>query len=429
MVCTAGTPRSARSARRLKKIFYKPDAAWSLGTVVRILLAMDSSCFRSCCNPWVPLGILTLVFLSGPVFAAEQLFNGHDLTGWVEVGGRGVFTVENGEITARPGGLIPTWLRTEQEFDNFRLRLEYLTPGWCEAGLLLFAPLYGRQSQVGLKLHLRHDNADEGARSTGALYDVVAPLRLAAGRRGAWNRLEVVSRYPRLTVVLNGVVIQDVDRDLHPTLRWRRREGFIGLQYLGSPIRFRNLEIERLEAGRDEWLELCNGKDLDGWEVRGAAPWRVDNGVIAAGGGDGYLITRRSFSSFVFETFVRTSPQANGGVFFRWGDENGRGYEVQIYNVEEATNPTGSLYGLVPAPDLRARDEEWFMLQIVSSGASALVFVNGHPVVQAHNLELPDQGRITLQMHSPGKIEFLRPRIRPLHPATEVSPIPPKPGS
>jgi hypothetical protein len=97
--------------------------------------------------------------------------------------------------------------------------------------------------------------------------------------------------------------------------------------------------------------------------------------------------------------------------------------------VEEATNPTGSLYGLVPAPDLRARDEEWFMLQIVSSGASALVFVNGHPVVRAHNLELPDQGRITLQMHSPGKIEFLRPRIRPLHPATEVSPIPPKPGS
>ncbi|GAB4231597.1 MAG: hypothetical protein Kow00109_03780 [Acidobacteriota bacterium] len=325
-----------------------------------------------------------------------------------------MFQVSEGMIQTAPGGPVPTLLRTLQEFGNFRLVVEYQTPGWCEAGVLLFAPPYGRASHIGVKIHLRHDNTDEGARSVGALFDLLPPLERVAAPRADWNRLEVISDYPMLRVTLNGTVIQNIHRELHPALRWRQRRGHLALQYLGSPIRFRKVEIEPLPEAEDPWVELCNGRDLEGWEIRGNAPWEVRDGVITSPGGDGYLVTTRSFSNFVFETFVRTRPGTNGGVFFRWGDDNGRGYEVQIYNVEEATNPTGSIYGFVPAAELKARDGEWFHLRLVSSGTSALVFVNGDLVAVSHALKLPDHGKIALQMHSEAGLEFLRPRIRPL---------------
>ena len=59
------------------------------------------------------------------------LFNGKDLTGFVEVQGRpGAFTVENGVLCGTREGLKAYWLSTEKKFGDFELRLEYmLTPG------------------------------------------------------------------------------------------------------------------------------------------------------------------------------------------------------------------------------------------------------------------------------------------------------------
>jgi hypothetical protein len=363
------------------------------------------------------IGLIVPNFLQGQ--DALALFNGRDLAGWKEVGGTEVFTVREGDVVAAPPGPAESWLRSDEEFENFDLSLEFRTPGWSESGILLFAPLHGRPSQVGLKLHLRHDNLEEGARSVGAIYDVLPPLKRVVREQGEWNRLEVLSDWPVLRVKLNGEVIHDLNRDLLPELRWRSRRGYLGLQFLGSPIRFRNLNIRRLPDREDGWISLHNGVDLEGWTVRGQAPWRVQDGGIVSDGGDGYLISRDSFSAFLFQVMVRTSPQANGGVFFRWGGENGRGYEAQIYNVADATNPTGSIYGFAFARDLRSSDGEWFHLQIISDGGSALVFVNGEKVAESHALTIPDQGNLALQMHSPGRIEFLNPRVRPLRDTPE----------
>lgn len=363
------------------------------------------------------LGLLAPTCLQGQ--DKVNLFNGRDLAGWKEVGGTGVFTVREGDLVAAPPGPAEAWLRSDEEFENFELSLEFRTPGWSESGILLFAPVHGRPSQVGLKLHLRHNNLDEGARSVGALYDVLPPLQRAVREKGEWNRLEVLSDWPVLRVRLNGEVIHDVNRDLLPELRWRSRRGYLGLQFLGSPIRFRNLAVRRLPDRDSGWISLHNGVDLEGWTVRGQAPWRVHDGTIVSDGGDGYLISQESFSGFVFQVMVRTSRQANGGVFFRWGGENGRGYEAQIYNVADATNPTGSIYGFASARDLRSADGEWFHLQIISDGGSAMVFVNGEKVAESHALTIPDRGQLALQMHSPGRIEFLNPRVRPLHGRSE----------
>jgi len=342
------------------------------------------------------------------------LFNGCDLSGWVEMGEPGAFAVEKGILVLKNPRYYPNWLRTEREYENFELKLEYRMPGWSEGGLLLHAPLYGRTSRAGIKLHLRHDNQNEGSHSVGGLYGVLPPLAFNS-REKEWNRLNVYLNWPVLRVELNGALVQDTNMERHPELRWRLRRGFIGLQDLGREIHFRNIRIQEFPS-QERWTELFNGRDLRGWTVQGDAKWEVENGKIIARNGDGYLITDETFSSFEFQTYVWTSKQANGGVFFRWNSDQGRrGYEVQIYNIIDTTNPTGSLYGVVPAEDLESFDGKWFLMQIISDGGYALVRIDGRAVAESNILSLPDRGKIALQMHHKNaRIEFLRPRIKQL---------------
>ncbi|QQS44758.1 MAG: DUF1080 domain-containing protein [Acidobacteriota bacterium] len=363
--------------------------------------------------------VILTVILSGLTFDSlpqEQfvsLFNGSDLSGWVQVGPNPEsFIARDGTITVTGAGNQPNWLRSEKEYENFVLRFEYLTPGWCEAGVLLHAPLYGRPSKSGLKIHLRHDQVDEGARSTGAIYDVLPPLVHAGRPAGQWNRMEVQIDWPRLRVILNGQTIQDVDMQWNEKLRSRLRRGYIGFQDIGTRIQYRNIEIRELPAS-EKWISLFNGRDLTGWTVSGPARWSVENGLIVGFDGDGYLISDRDFSDFEFQVFIRTSKRANGGIFTRWQSEKERGYEAQIYNVNEATNPTGSIYGLVPAVDPESRDGEWFLMQIISRGSYQGIFINGQCVAESNRLRIPDRGRVVLQMHSKGaRIEFMNPRVK-----------------
>jgi hypothetical protein len=344
------------------------------------------------------------------------LFNGKDLSGWALMGENAEsFRVEDGALVCTGRGNEPHWLRSEKEYENFVLRFEYLTPGWCEAGVLLHAPLHGRASKAGLKLHLRHDQVEEGARTVGSIYDVLPPLAKPVKPQGQWNQVEVYANWPTLEVKLNGVKIQDVDMERNEKLRWRLRRGYIGFQDIGQPIKYRHIEIRELPS-QEQWTELFNGQDLSGWSQSGPAKWSVESGMIVGADGDGYLITNESYSNFEFQVYVRTATKfANGGLHTRWKSEKERGYEAQIYNVREATNPTGSIYGIVPAVDPDARDGEWFLMQIVSRGSYQAVRVNGETVAESNELKLPDAGKLALQMHQKGaRIEFLRPRVKRL---------------
>jgi hypothetical protein len=50
----------------------------------------------------------------------------------------------------------------------------------------------------------------------------------------------------------------------------------------------------------------------------------------------------------------------------------------------------------------------------VSDGAFTRVWVNGRVATETRGLDRPDGGRLGLQMHSKGRVEFLDPSIRPL---------------
>jgi len=344
-----------------------------------------------------------------------SLFNGEDLSGWVEEGGSGAFKARDGELVLESPDNYPSWLRSDKEYENFILNLEYRVDGWTESGILLHAPLHGRASRIGMKLHLRHDQIDEGARSTGAIYDVLKPLAIANKKRGEWNKLEIMVNWPDLKVVMNGTVIHDLDMSVHPDLRWRLRKGYLGFQDINCRIRYRNIMIKEL-PGQEKWKYLYNNEDLSGWRVEGEAEWLAEGEKVVSTGGDGFLITDDTFSSFVFQTFVKSSRYANGGLNVRWGSgDRGRGYEIQIYSVPDVTNQTGSIYGIVPADRLMCGDNEWYLLEVVSSGSYLAARVNGWLVAESNSMDLPDKGNIALQMHQKdARLEFKQVRVKPL---------------
>jgi hypothetical protein len=353
---------------------------------------------------------------AGDLAAGEPrpLLNGRDLTGWVEMGKPGGYAVRDGQLVLESPRNYPNWLRSEREYENFVLRLEYMMGGWCETGIFLHAPLYGALHETGIRLHLRHDRTPEGARSTGAIYDAAPPLVFANKPEKEWNAVEIRMDWPVLRVTLNEVLIQDLNLEVSDALRWKARRGYIGLDDLNCRIRYRNITIEELPDKDRKWISLSNGKDLAGWTAEGSARWTVENGALAGNDGDGFLFTQESYGAFEFRTYLRTTTHANGGVNYRCTPAARTGYEIQVYNQPGATNPTGSIYGKVPASDVPCRDNEWCELRFVSDGAYTGVWLNGRKVAESHTLTLPDRGRVGLQMHSQGRVEYAQPQIRPL---------------
>ena len=337
------------------------------------------------------------------------LLSGDDLAGWVEMGEPGAFTIEDGTLFLEHPNNHPNWLRSEEQYENFVLELEYQAVGWAEGGVYFHAPLHGDPVKSGIKIHLRHERSEESVRSTGAIYDVRAPITAANEPGDAWNRLRIDMDWPRLRVTLNDVLIQDVHMERSDALRRRLRKGYIGFEDSGTRFRFRNIRILELPATEAEWTMLFNGRDLTGWEEEGEAEWDVVDGKIVTGGGDGVLRTTGVYSGFEFHTYFRTTPHANGGIFYRLmdrGPDLPARYEVQIYNVPTATNPTGSIYGIVPAIDAGCRSGEWCLMQLISDGPYSRVLINGKTVAEAHDLALPDSGAIAIQNHSQGTIEY-----------------------
>ena len=335
----------------------------------------------------------------------EPLFNGKDLTGWVKEGNAG-FVVRDGLLVCNGSGNWPTWLRTEQMYENFVLRLEYKGFYGAESGVFFSAPVHGLVSRTGYGIRLGDNTGRVRKHSPGAIFGAVSPTKEAAlpYREKALNQLEIMMNWPRLTVVLNGEKVQDIDVSQHPLLKFRPRVGYIGLQDRGKPVHFRNIRIKKLpDQIRQDWKPLLNGKNLDGWTIseKCSAKWSVEeDGVLLGEKGHGYLITDDTYDNCVLSFYTRSSPLANGGVFLRWRSQRDRGFEIQIEDIPDSSDPTGSIYRRVRADHLPFTPGQWVLMQIFLNGKHCAVRVNGVTVAESHEMPRPRVGNISLQMHT-----------------------------
>jgi hypothetical protein len=264
-----------------------------------------------------------------------SLVDGRSLSGWsVREGPESAFYVDNGDIVAHPGSNFPTWLRSDRQFENFDFRGEFFIKGWMNSGIYLHAPEHGRNTWVGMKFNIFHHKDDKPEpQSMGAILPVVPPLRVNVRNQGEWNSFRILMDWPALRIWTNDELVQDLQIDKIPELQWRLRRGYLGLESLSYPIRFRNLRVREL-PDKEKWQALYEGpQDLAKWRIsegEGKAKFEALGAVLRADG-LGHLATIETFRDFVLHAYVRHSRFHNGGVLFRTDGHGNRGrrYEIQ----------------------------------------------------------------------------------------------------
>lgn len=354
----------------------------------------------------------------------QPIFNGKDLSGWHIVNGpESAFYVEDGAICASPSSIWPAWLSTDRSFENFDLSLEFFVSGWSDGGVYFASPKHGPPSFCGYKVNI-FQQMDEHPHenSMGAIFPVVAPSKVNVKSKREWNTMRIRFDWPWLEVWVNGEQIHKLDVRQNPELAHRLRQGTIGLEALGYPLKFRNLRIEELPS-TDTWTVLYNQpSDIEKyWMITDnheRAPVRfVGYGPVLWCDGSGNLGTKEMFGDFELQLYIRGPQHHNSGVIFRSNGEStavaGK-YEIQVHNVPESHYPTGSLYHYKRARYPQIQDEKWYLMQLSAKGSECWVRVNGETVMEYHDLKNLKPGRIELQAHQPGKwVEFMDIRVKP----------------
>lgn len=347
------------------------------------------------------------------------MFDGKTLAGWtIRDGPDSSFYVNDGCIVVHETGGFPAWLRFDRQYENFEFDCDFFIKGWMDSGIYLHAPEHGRNTWCGMKIHIfQAQDAVPKEESMGAIFPLIAPKKVNVRNKGEWNSMRVLMDWPRLQVWTNGELIQDINVEEDAELKLRLRRGYIGLESLSYPIRFRNLRIRELPS-REKWQDLyVSASDFSKWHVSDGKPKFEALGGIIHADGLGYLATNEKYRDFALQTYVRHSRHHNGGILFR---SDGRGssarhYEIQLHDVEGAHYPTGSLYSFKRSIYPRIEAGEWFLLQMWVKGRDCLVRINGENVMEYHEMDNLTEGHIELQAHQEGSwTQFKEMRIQAL---------------
>ena len=312
---------------------------------------------------------------------------------------------EPGQVYFQRGGGLPGTLLSRDDFENFELQFQVSMSRGNQGGLYIGKP---RNGAYRAAIQLRLSNQESGPLTPycgGALYREEAPQTFAMKEAYEWNEVFVRMDWPRLEVEINGESIHDVDLSEHESLQYKPRRGAIGFLSNSGHYRVRNLELTPL-PDTEPAVTLFDGHSLDGWEViHGDAIWTIHEGALRGENGNGYIMHEKEVEDFDLRLYYRTSPAANGGVFFRWVNaptlqQTSRGHEIQIWDMPEGYWMSGSIYNIERGCDLAIWPGEWNFMQISVRGGGAVVHINGVRVAETSALEAIRPGMIALQMHS-----------------------------
>jgi hypothetical protein len=279
------------------------------------------------------VSLLTVLALAPPAVAGESepfvpLFNGKDLSGWVNVNcAPDTFTVRDGIIvsTGKPTGV----LRSAKQYENFVVELEWrhMKPEG-NAGLFVWSeplPITGLPFTKAIEVQILDGRNSETYTSHGDVFPIqgatMKPDRphptgwmrcLPSERRckpaGEWNHYRVVCKDGRVELAVNGKVVSGGSECVP-------RKGYICLESEGSECHFRNIKIHELPPGgakpehtaplAEDFKALYTGLDLAGWKFEDghAGHWTPKDWVLAYDGKseaqDKSLWSEKEYGDFV----------------------------------------------------------------------------------------------------------------------------------
>ena len=165
---------------------------------------------------------------------------------------------------------------------------------------------------------------------------------------------------------------------------------------------------------------LINGQDLNAWKLVGNANWRLQEGLVQAELGDGFLITRDSYQNFRLVAEFWVDDEANSGIFFRCTDpvviNDKTAYEANIYDKRpDASYGTGTIVGIAKSsvqPNLKTGGR-WNTYDITVVGSHMTLVINGQTTVDVNDSTHPNAGPIALQ-YNKGVVKFRKLTIETL---------------
>jgi hypothetical protein len=213
---------------------------------------------ESIMNRLLSVASLSLILLSAG--CSTPLFNGKDLSGWVEVGSKDAWSVNAKGTCPVMGPIIEcsgqkddyAWLSTGRKYGDFELTLQWRVRTDGNTGIFCRAPdREGRTSLKGFEIQAR-DDSKESTDLSGCVFNRIPATGRFARPVGRWNDLKITCQDRRVRVELNGHVTVDADMDkvpakgTDPPMKNVPNEGYIGLQNHGSPAEFRSVRIREI---------------------------------------------------------------------------------------------------------------------------------------------------------------------------------------
>jgi hypothetical protein len=309
----------------------------------------------------------------GSALAADgwkDLFNGKDIDGWVQRGGKAKYTVEDGCIVGTSTlNTANSFLCTPRDYGDFVLEYEFKVDPKLNSGVQIRSQSFDKPTQFewqgktikvpagrvhGYQIEIDPEPGKNRWWSAG-IYEEGGRGWLYPGalggegkkfteqgrgifKQGDWNKVQVEAMGDSLKTTLNGTPCAEIKDS-------RVAAGFIGLQVHGigndkskdgTQVRWRNLRIKELAGAAQNtlsaaekaagWRLLWDGKTSDGWRSARSQDfpkggWEIKDGVLtinetggaeAAAAGD--IITREKFSDFELKLDFKITPGANSGI-------------------------------------------------------------------------------------------------------------------
>jgi Domain of Unknown Function (DUF1080) len=253
-------------------------------------------------------GFLLVPALASIVFAADKptdMFNGQDLTGWVNVNcAPNTFFVKEGCIVTN--GKPTGFLRTEKHYENFVMEMEWKhtnTKAMGNSGLFVWGdplPAVGTGYTRGIEVQVLVNYETDWATSHGDLFSIwgakCKPDRphpkgyercLPSERRckggGEWNHYKITANDGVIKLEVNGKEVSGVSQ-------CSPRKGYLALESEGAECQFRNIKITELPSTQPKPEEIARldrghkslytGIDMTGWQGEG---WKAGEVLNATG--------------------------------------------------------------------------------------------------------------------------------------------------
>ncbi len=369
------------------------------------------------------------------------MFNGKDLTGWVNVNcAPSTFYVdkEKKEIitTGRPTG----YLRTEKQYENFIAEFEWMHVNKKEvgnSGFFVWAdPLpavgtpYTRGIEVQVLVNLTYKDKKTGAvtaTSQGDLFSIhgatckpdrphplgwerCLPSEDRCKGGGEWNQYKVIGKDGVLKLHVNGKEVSGLSR-------CKPRKGYLALESEGAECHFRNLKIKELPSSNPKpeetadkavgFKNLYSGLDLSGWQADDEAKkhWQPRDWVLHYDGKGKGLRTQKKFGENEFCVDFKFPAKGAKPCLFvlREGDK-----EKQI----TLTLSAEGKYSLTAPGDKGSEHStkrlksagQWNRMRVSREGNSLALSLNGHDIFAMKFPSAAEKGPIELRPE--GEMDF-----------------------